>query len=177
MAYASKYEQYLGNYLGAGGTGGKQYDFLTNYLKNTIEGGSPSLDLQRQVSTSNINKSYDEAQQNLAESTAGKGTFGSGVAASSMVGLEGQRGASLASNEANLAAINEQAIQQAVGRLIGVNEGQANRELSLYGTNVGTTLSREQLREQLKTQENAAQSSFLAQLLGAATQIGTAALI
>jgi hypothetical protein len=160
----------------SGGTGGQQYNYLADLLKSYIDSGSPGLDQARQISTSAINKSYDLGQTKLNETFADKGTFGSGVMANAAIGLEGGRANALAGNEANLASINEATIQQAIGNLLNLNQGQANRSLSQFNIRENSRLAEDQLQFQ-KDNQPSDFMQFLGNIFGGASQVGTAYLL
>ena len=144
-----------------GGTGGKQYDYLTELLKGNIDSGNTLTPGVRQFSQGQINNAYNTGQEKISENFAGKGTFGSGVHANAAVNLEGGRANAIGQNELGLEEMNQNLIQQQIARLLQINDSQAGRSLGVYGLQENAR----QFGESLSAQKDAQPSDFM-QLLG-----------
>jgi hypothetical protein len=153
------------------------YQDLVNMLKGGYTGGLPYKDQLLQTTTGAINKQYNKASSNLADTLSAKGLGKSGIEVAAQGNLAGEQSTALNTATANLNQEDIQYRNQAIMNLLGLNtaeggyEGQQSQQkLSALGEILGGQIS----EDKLKAEEEQSNTDIWSKLLGAGGQLLTA---
>lgn len=108
---------------------GQNFDFLADYLRQSLEGGMPFKDEFTQRAVGNVNTAFGKARTGMRETFADRGTFGSGIHAAASAELSGQQGAAVGGvvNQINLQDLEFR--KDAIYKLLGLNKFDAESEV------------------------------------------------
>lgn len=153
-------------------SGGVDYDYYRNLFGGMIEKGNPNLAQYRQNLYGNINASTNVQQTKLKEMLAGTGMLRSGSATSAALGLESGRANALANAEVQLSQNDTDYQNQAIGKLLGLEqmglqEQQSNRSYAMGIRNLVDRWKEREFQQRMQeAQEPDTFGSIFGSLLG-----------
>ena len=170
-----------GLYRGAnpqkGNNKGQNFDYLSNYLKDSMSNGLPFKDALRQFATGGINKSFDASSMRMKEDLAGRGMLGSGASMAAQSMLSGERGSAIGESDARLNEADIDFRSQSLMNLMRMNEFEGTQDQQ-YGLAMKNLLERKrQFDESLQFEKDNQPEwweSVLGSILGGAAKVGTA---
>lgn len=161
---------------------GDFYEMLGALLTERLQGGMSGLENVKQSSEGAINKGFNTSRTKMKEDLASRGMGGSGAALSAIAQLGGERASALGDNDIKINQMNEDYKQNALTQLLGLNSFGAGAEQQQFGnlfSLLGLDINQMNFNREMKYKEDNTPSGFgqfLGQLLGAGTQISSAAL-
>lgn len=166
---------------------GRHNKTLEDYIGNSLRQGMPGKDQIVQQGTANINRNTSNAIMRSNEDMASKGMFKSGISGAVNADIYGQGARAQGEFMSNIAEKEAGFRQQAIYQLLGLNNTELNQlnqnknmALGLKDRDMAQRQFMANMYAQSQTREDSEPDpfmQFLGALLGAGTQVGSAAII
>ena len=167
---ADQYNSFYNDYQKMGGTGGAQYDWLSNYLKNTATEGIPYKQDMLNTSIRGIQTGLNNQRAQLQTSLSQRGLGRGGISVGAQQGINNAGNTAIANATSQINQQDIQARTNAIQQLLGLNQSQASNNLGLYGQRNQSQLGQDQLelqKAQFEAQQGQGLTGGLQGLIGA----------
>lgn len=104
---------------------------IEGILQGVLKNGLPYADELRQNLQGGINKSFDRTSEQINQSMADKGTYGSGANLALQMGLGGERAGAIANSELQVNQMKSDYLFRTIGSLLGLDQSQFQNQMGI----------------------------------------------